>query len=114
MVNFTPKNLQEWVDYFKMIEGIRNNPAPTLPYLTPKALADSAAPTRAGLQTLHNRGGQLRLTSVLGAQDRDTLVAGDKAQADGFKGDMAELRFTPRLQRVPADLDTSTCFCVQI
>ena len=101
MVNFSAEVLQEWNEYFEMLEEIRQDPYPTIAYVTPKALAELAEPTKQGLVLVEKRRSQLRLTSVLGVQNRETLVASDRATATAWSHNQENMRSTPRIQRVP-------------
>ena len=82
MANFTPDVMAAWIDYFDLIESIRQCASPTLPYLPPKAMAEATLPTRLGMIAAQNgQSSHLYLTSVVGSLDRETLVASDHVTA---------------------------------
>ena len=101
MANFTPEIMAAWVEYFDLIDSIRQCATPTLPYLTPKALAEAALPTRLGMiAAQQGNSSHLYLTSVVGGRDRETLVASDQVTARAWSSSMEEMRYTPRIRRV--------------
>ena len=103
MANFSAAILQEWVEYFALIEKIRQDPVPTMAYTSPKAFAELAEPTKQGLVQVEKRRTNLRLTSAVGVQNRETLVASNRAAASAWSQNQESMRSTPRIQRVPID-----------
>ena len=96
MANFTPEVMAAWIEYFDLLESIRQCATPTLPYLPPKALAEAALPTRLGMIAAQKGPSpHLYLTSVVGALDRETLVASDHVTARAWSSSMKEMRYTP-------------------
>ena len=109
MANFTPKVMDAWIEYFNLIESIRQCATPTLSYMPPKALAEAALPTRLGMiaaEQGRNRP-HLYLTSVVGGCDRETLVASDSVTSRAWSSSMEEMRFTPRVRRVERESKTT-------
>ena len=79
---------------------MKQNPVATIAYITPFDLAASRKWHGEGhLSTLSTVGSQLRLTSTVGAVDRETLVANDKCDENGWKSNMEDLRSTARVIR---------------
>ena len=104
MANFTPEVMAAWTNYFELIDSIRQCATPTLPYLPPKALAEVSLPTRLGMIAAQSgRNPHLYLTSVVGGNDRETLVASDQVTASAWSLSMEEMRFTPRVRRVEGE-----------
>ena len=104
MANFTPDVMAAWIDYFDLIESIRQCASPTLPYLPPKAMAEATLPTRLGMIAAQNgQSSHLYLTSVVGSLDRETLVASDHVTARAWSSSMEEMRYTPRVRRTQGE-----------
>ena len=104
MANFSAAILEEWSNYFATLEQIRRQPKCDIPVLSVQQIAeqfangqtDHGASKSCGLERFEK---SLRLTSIVHANDRETLVALGAASARAWSNDMLDTRATQRIRR---------------
>ena len=104
MANFGSAQLEEWKVYFGFVLGLKQNPIVTLPYVSPKEIAQLAISVGSSTQAAvvqSTQKGALMLTSTVGSHTRETLVAAGETEATAWSNDQADLRLTSRVTREP-------------
>ena len=85
MANFGPTQLAKWNQYFNEVLSLKQNPVPTIPYVSPSIIAqqskDIALQSVKAGGALHSKPGILALTSTIGSHSRETLVAATTVEA---------------------------------
>ena len=105
MANFTRETMSMWDSYFAFLDELRRNPVCTIPILSPKQLNQEAellylksSSQTSEAKASHNS--TLQLSSVYGADCRESLVASNKAVSVAWAQDMEDMRLSQRVARV--------------
>ena len=101
MANFSSATLQEWTEYFGKLKDTMENSVCDIPVLSARQIVNRAlistpatAARTSGLQR-----STLRLTSVLHADDRETMVCSDQSSAEAWSNNMMDTRLALRITR---------------
>ena len=104
MANFGSNELAEWNEYFGLVISIQKNPVATIPYVSPARIAQTAADMitqkSTSSVTPSVQVGIMALTSTVGSNTRETLVAAGPAEASAWSNDQSDMRLASRVSRV--------------
>ena len=105
MSNFTRATMSAWDEYFETLDQLRDHPVSTIPIVSVRKLCQDAGTNflnseRFGHLRESGRDSALRLTSIYGATDRESLVASRSAESRAWSNDMEDMRLNPRVTRV--------------
>ena len=114
MANFSPQVFDEWTKYFEKIREIMRNPVCDIPILSVCQLVERGRvqPKAIGGTEVVREASKLRLTSVLHASDRETLVCSNRNSAIAWSNNMGDAREQQRVVRLPSSEGVCECLSV--